>query len=520
MEACDKVSRCGGAVEPIVQAVNHYGGVVSEEVLSLIREAVRPQLADGLGQPPRSTVEPVVERAVGIDQAPGHRSFAVVVNPDRRVAAQSQMPPTVPPTQRGVTWSATARSSVVVDDQGWQQSQRQQGRTSLGSSRGLQEEGMGRGGTETSAGVHMSRARQAAQTVGGSSRFTPLSELDEFDLVRRVDSGTSAGAHLSRVGPEQRSDRPEVWLHRPGSSDDPPSLTSAGARDLSPSSEGSSPAMADGADPLKRSEDLWLQVGSSPDDSDDSARTVKGTHPAAVGGEFGEGMDSLMANSGDLLASPVPARGAAWSPIFGSVMNRFPLPSPSDLVGLQSSSSPDLVEKDSPRIFSPSSSPLAALIPASVNVADPLAAADADKQAQGDDVGAEEGVLLSIVLVSSNSVAMIGDVKIGSFDDNYGCDAGGVVREEGQAPPVAKEAVRPQPADGLRQPLRLSEEPLPVSLGHIASTVTGGLSSRFGWLCVAEMQLSASDFDDAGCEILDLMGWGADGLWLLESGLA
>ncbi|GAB2297907.1 hypothetical protein Dimus_031991 [Dionaea muscipula] len=67
------------------------GGVVSEEVPPVIREAVRPQPADGLGQPPRST----------------------------RVAAQSQTPPTVPSSQRGVTESAPARSSAVVDDQGW-----------------------------------------------------------------------------------------------------------------------------------------------------------------------------------------------------------------------------------------------------------------------------------------------------------------------------------------------------------------------------------------------------------------
>ncbi|GAB2294580.1 hypothetical protein Dimus_028783 [Dionaea muscipula] len=42
-------------------------GVVSEEVPPVIREAVRPQPDDGLGQPPRSTVESEVERAVGID---------------------------------------------------------------------------------------------------------------------------------------------------------------------------------------------------------------------------------------------------------------------------------------------------------------------------------------------------------------------------------------------------------------------------------------------------------------------
>ncbi|GAB2278856.1 hypothetical protein Dimus_013530 [Dionaea muscipula] len=48
---------------------------------------------------------------------------------------------------------------------------------------------------------------------------------------------------------------------------------------------------------------------------------------------------------------------------------------------------------------------------------------------------------------------------------------GGMVREEGRDPPVAKEAVRPQPADGLRQLPRSSEEPLPVSE---AETSAGG----------------------------------------------
>ncbi|GAB2283900.1 hypothetical protein Dimus_018384, partial [Dionaea muscipula] len=43
------------------------------------------------------------------------------------------------------------------------------------------------------------------------------------------------------------------------------------------------------------------------------------------------------------------------------------------------------------------------------------------------------------------------------------CRIGGgrMVREEGRDPPVAKEAVRPQPADGLRQLPRSSEESLP-----------------------------------------------------------
>ncbi|GAB2296303.1 hypothetical protein Dimus_030427 [Dionaea muscipula] len=37
----------------------------------------------------------------------------------------------------------------------------------------------------------------------------------------------------------------------------------------------------------------------------------------------------------------------------------------------------------------------------------------------------------------------------------------GLVREEGRAPPTAHEALRPQPADGLRQLPRPSEEPMP-----------------------------------------------------------
>ncbi|GAB2288121.1 hypothetical protein Dimus_022465 [Dionaea muscipula] len=54
-------------------------------------------------------------------------------------------------------------------------------------------------------------------------------------------------------------------------------------------------------------------------------------------------------------------------------------------------------------------------------------------------------------------------------------DGGGVVREEGQAPPVAMEAVRSQPADGLQQPPRLPEEPLPESL--VEAALPGGVQS-------------------------------------------
>ncbi|GAB2296305.1 hypothetical protein Dimus_030429 [Dionaea muscipula] len=45
----------------------------------------------------------------------------------------------------------------------------------------------------------------------------------------------------------------------------------------------------------------------------------------------------------------------------------------------------------------------------------------------------------------------------------------GLVREEGRAPPTAHEALRPQPADGLRQLPRPSEEPMPVSVVEAAT---------------------------------------------------
>ncbi|GAB2275943.1 hypothetical protein Dimus_010689 [Dionaea muscipula] len=65
-----------------------------------------------------------------------------------------------------------------------------------------------------------------------------------------------------------------------------------------------------------------------------------------------------------------------------------------------------------------------------------------------------------------------------------------------------------------------ARSPYPVAFsvtGLITSTVIGGPSSRLGWLSVAQMKLSASDFDDVGCEILDLRWRGTVGLWLLDS---
>ncbi|GAB2302568.1 hypothetical protein Dimus_036574, partial [Dionaea muscipula] len=53
-----------------------------------------------------------------------------------------------------------------------------------------------------------------------------------------------------------------------------------------------------------------------------------------------------------------------------------------------------------------------------------------------------------------------------SLSDDVSLGGGGMVREEGRAPPVAKEAVRPQPTDGLRQLPRSLEEPLPAQPGE------------------------------------------------------
>ncbi|GAB2302953.1 hypothetical protein Dimus_036950, partial [Dionaea muscipula] len=64
-------------------------------------------------------------------------------------------------------------------------------------------------------------------------------------------------------------------------------------------------------------------------------------------------------------------------------------------------------------------------------------------------------------------------VSSGCAEADVVCDSdgGGMVREEGRAPPVAKEAVGPQPADGLRQLPRSSEESLPAQPGE-ASRLT------------------------------------------------
>ncbi|GAB2270706.1 hypothetical protein Dimus_005577 [Dionaea muscipula] len=74
------------------------GGMVSEEglVLPVARGALRPQPADGLRQPVSSPVEPVsvVEGGVGQDGCSGGRSYAHVVQVDRRADVKlSYLPP-------------------------------------------------------------------------------------------------------------------------------------------------------------------------------------------------------------------------------------------------------------------------------------------------------------------------------------------------------------------------------------------------------------------------------------------
>ncbi|GAB2275918.1 hypothetical protein Dimus_010664 [Dionaea muscipula] len=62
-----------------------------------------------------------------------------------------------------------------------------------------------------------------------------------------------------------------------------------------------------------------------------------------------------------------------------------------------------------------------------------------------------------------------GQIKGGLVRDGEG----GLVREEGRAPPAAKEALRPQPTDGLRQLPRPPEESIPESVTE--ATAGGGL---------------------------------------------
>ncbi|GAB2290432.1 hypothetical protein Dimus_024710 [Dionaea muscipula] len=72
-----------------------------------------------------------------------------------------------------------------------------------------------------------------------------------------------------------------------------------------------------------------------------------------------------------------------------------------------------------------------------------------------------------------DSVCPIDDIEGGPvpFLDVQACCAGvgGLVREEARAPPTAQEALRPQPADGLWQLPRPSEEPMPVSVVEAAT---------------------------------------------------
>ncbi|GAB2278268.1 hypothetical protein Dimus_012957 [Dionaea muscipula] len=120
----------------------------------------------------------------------------------------------------------------------------------------------------------------------------------------------------------------------------------------------------------------------------------------------------------------------------------------------------------------------------------------------GDEAVLVDGGLADMDDATGGSCALAGDASVSTVAsaDALGCDSesvhhssgdtgplvggqgvqqtmtspsgGGMVREEGRAPPVAKEAVRPQPTDGLRQLPRSSEESLPVSEAEAAAEAT------------------------------------------------
>ncbi|GAB2296349.1 hypothetical protein Dimus_030472 [Dionaea muscipula] len=78
-------------------------------------------------------------------------------------------------------------------------------------------------------------------------------------------------------------------------------------------------------------------------------------------------------------------------------------------------------------------------------------------------------------VTSVDSASTVDDFVCGPvplLDVHDRCDGvGGLVREEGRAPPKAQEALRPQSADGLRQLPRPSEEPMPVSVVEAVTEV-------------------------------------------------
>ncbi|GAB2302322.1 hypothetical protein Dimus_036336, partial [Dionaea muscipula] len=91
--------RCASLSPLLGGSVSQVGvGLVSEEVrvLPMAREALRPQPTDGLRQPPSSSMKPVigVEGGVGQDDRCGGRSYAHVVQVDRRADVElSYLPP-------------------------------------------------------------------------------------------------------------------------------------------------------------------------------------------------------------------------------------------------------------------------------------------------------------------------------------------------------------------------------------------------------------------------------------------
>ncbi|GAB2290438.1 hypothetical protein Dimus_024717 [Dionaea muscipula] len=104
------------------------------------------------------------------------------------------------------------------------------------------------------------------------------------------------------------------------------------------------------------------------------------------------------------------------------------------------------------------SSPMASLVFVKETTADHVADGDSKELLLGGDVDAGVGLLIPPVSVSSDYSSLNATAgRVAPLNPLSGVDTassvgeGGLVREEGRAAQVAKEVLRPQPADGLRQ---------------------------------------------------------------------
>ncbi|GAB2281334.1 hypothetical protein Dimus_015930, partial [Dionaea muscipula] len=97
-------------------------------------------------------------------------------------------------------------------------------------------------------------------------------------------------------------------------------------------------------------------------------------------------------------------------------------------------------------------------------------------KAEGEGKGSHDDQLSSLALVTSIFPSPIGDIASLADGGSVREDGEGMVREEGRAPPAAKEALGPQPVDGLWLLPRPPEVPLPVSA--VEAIAGGGAAPR------------------------------------------